>query len=222
MNSTDYTSHMEQFRETVDRAIEAFPHNRVCTLVDRDAFELTDYHKVLRMIFHQVREGPFAFALAGVNCPPHMRTAKEYLLHHADEEKLHWRWILNDLEKTGYTGDSLESSFPLPAAQNYISFNYYIALKLPIARLAIATVLEGIGARYGGNYATKICKLLSLSPDQTQFYAGHGSTDREHILDLWRVIESCNLNDEEWAGMIYAAETAGQLYRCMYEEALAS
>lgn len=222
MNSSEYTSPLEQFRETVDRAIEAFPQNRVCALVDQGAFALADYHKVLRMIFHQVREGPFAFALAAVNCAPHLRTAKEYLLHHADEEKLHWRWILNDLEKTGYTGDALESSVPLPASQNYISFNYYVALKMPMARLAIATVLEGIGARYGGKYASEICKLLSLTRDQTQFYAGHGNTDREHIQDLWRVIESCNLSDEEWAGMIYAAETAGRLYRCMYEEALAN
>ena len=174
------------------------------------------------MIFHQVREGSFTFALAAVNCAPNLRNVKEYLLHHADEEKLHWRWILNDLEKTGYAMDPVESSLPRPACQNYISFNYYVALKMPIARLAIATVLEGIGARYGGTYASKICRLLSLGRDQTQFYAGHGNTDREHIQDLWRVIEDSDLRDDEWQWMIYAAETAGRLYRGMYEEALAN
>ena len=171
------------------------------------------------MIFHQVREGAFTFALAGVNCAPHLRNVKEYLLHHADEEKSHWRWVLNDLKETGYRWNP-EAALPLPAAQDFISFNYYVALKMPIARIGIAMVLEGIGARYGAHYATRICQLLSLTPHQTQFYAGHGNTDREHSLDLWRVIESQELSDDEWQWMNHAAETAGRLYRRMYEEAL--
>ena len=172
------------------------------------------------MIFHQVREGPFTFALAGVNCAGHLRTVKEYLLHHADEEKLHWRWVVNDLEQTGYPAGRIEKSLPRPACQDYVSFNYYVALKMPLARLAAAMVLEGIGARFGSQYALRICRLLSLTEKQTQFYAGHGNTDRQHILDLWSVIENCDLDDDEWRYLNHAAETAGRLYRRMYEEAL--
>jgi len=220
MTSTNTGSRLQELRHTVEAAIEQFPDNQVCRKVDAGDFEITDYQKVLRMIFHQVREGPFTFALAGVNCAPHLRTVKEYFLHHADEEKTHWRWVLNDLEKAGYQGAAVESSFPLPACQDYVAFNYYVALKMPLARLAVAMVLEGIGARYGSEYAAQICRLLSLTSQQTQFYAGHGNTDREHILDLWRVIEGCELSDDEWQWLIYAAGTAGRMYRRMYEEAL--
>src|SRR4030095_3509171 len=219
MYSTRCHSQLQQLRNTTDQAIGQFPENLVCRKVDTGDFELADYQKILRMIFHQVREGPFTFAMAGVNCGPHQRGAKEYLLHHAEEEKLHWRWVVNDLKETGYQSNP-ESLLPLPACQDFISFNYYIALKMPIARIAIAMVLEGIGARYGAHYATKICQLLCLSPKQTQFYAGHGNTDREHIQDLWRVIESHALNDDAWEWMNYPPETAGRLYRRMYEEAL--
>ena len=219
MYATSCHSQIQQLRDTVDSAIGQFPENTVCRRVDAGDFALADYQKVLRMIFHQVHEAPFTFALAGVNCGPHQRNAKEYLLHHAEEEKSHWRWILNDLRETGSSCNP-ESLLPLPACQDYISFNYYVAMKMPIARLAIAAVLEGIGARYGGQYATRICQLLSLTPKQTQFYAGHGNTDREHILDLWRVIEDHQLSDDEWRWMNYAAETASRLYRRMYEEAL--
>ena len=219
MYSTNCHSQLQQLRGTVDLAVGQFPENIVCRKVDTGDFELADYQKTLRMIFHQVLEGPFTFAMAGVNCRPNLRSAKEYFLHHAEEEKLHWRWVLNDLKETGYPADPV-SLFPLPACQDYLSFNYYVALKMPIARIAIAMVLEGIGASYGALYAHKICQLLSLTPKQTQFYAGHGNTDREHILDLWRVIESHELNDEEWQWMNYAAETASRLYRRMYEEAL--
>jgi|SRR5215831_2250319 len=222
MTSTQTASRLAQLKQTVELAIEKFPDNKVCRKVDAGDFDLTDYQKVLRMIFHQVREGPFTFALAGVHCPGHLGTAREYLLQHADEEKTHWRWVMNDLNKTGYQGGPIESSFPLPACQDYVSFNYYVAMKMPLARLAVAMVLEGIGARFGSEYAAKICELLSLTPQQTQFYAGHGNTDREHIIDLWRVIEGCKLSDDEWQWLIHAAETAGRMYRRMYEEALAN
>jgi len=218
MHSTT-SSQLQQLKDTVDLAIGGFPENTVCRRVDAGDFELTDYQKILRMIFHQVREGPFSFALAGVNCGPHLRGAKEYLLHHAEEEKLHWRWVVNDLKETGYKSDP-QSLLPLPACQDFISFNYYVALKVPVARLAIALVLEGIGARYGARYANEICRSLSLTAKQTQFYAGHGNTDREHILELWRVVENHELNEEEWQWMSYSAATASRLYRRMYEEAL--
>jgi hypothetical protein len=220
MNSTSCELQLQQLKQIVETAIERFPDNQVCRKVDAGDFELTDYQQVLRMIFHQVREGPFTFALAGVNCSGHLGSVKEYLLQHADEEKLHWRWIVNDLEQTGYPVGGIESSLPRPACQDYVSFNYYVAMKMPPARLVVAAVLEGIGARYGSEYAATICQLLSLTSQQTQFYAGHGNTDREHIIDLWRVIENYDLNDEEWRYLNHAAETAGRLYRRMYEEAL--
>jgi hypothetical protein len=202
--------------------IEEFPQNSACQKLDQGDLELADYHRILRMIFHQVRETPFTFALASVNCSPNLRAAKEYLLQHAEEEKSHWRWVLNDLEETGYAAASVESALPPPACQDYISFNYYVALRVPFARLAVAMVLEGIGARFGAQYARKICELLSLTPKQTQFYAGHGNTDREHIQDLWRVIAECELSALEWQWMNFAAETAGRLYGAMYEEALSN
>jgi len=127
---------------------------------------------------------------------------------------------LNDLQNTGYAKEDVRSSLPLPACQNYVAFNYYVALKMPIARLAIATVLEGIGASYGAQYARKTCELLQLKPEQAQFYFGHGDTDVGHVADIWRVIDACELNEEEMRWMCHAAKTAGTLYRQMYDEAL--
>ena len=213
-------SNKTELLNTVNNAINQFPDNTVCRKIDQAEISLEDYHKVLRMIFHQVREGPSSFALAGVNCSSKFHEVKDYLFHHADEEKTHWQWILNDLANTGYQGENVKSSFPLSASQNYIAFNYFTALKMPVARLAIAAVLEGIGAEFGAEYARKLCALLKLKPEQAQFYFGHGDTDKEHIVDIWRVIDACELTEEEWREMCYAAKTAGTLYKRMYEEAL--
>ncbi len=208
----------EVLMKVVEDAITTFPQNRLCQKIDSDDIQMRDYHGILRMIFHQTYEGPQTFALAGVNCPPRFQIAKDYLFQHAEEEKSHWMWVVNDLDNTGYVGGAMLDSLPLPPCQNYVAFNYFVALKMPIARLAIAAVLEGIGARYGAYYARKTCELLSLKVEQAQFYFGHGDTDKEHIADIWRVIDGCDLDEKETAWMCHAAKTAGNVYRSMYDE----
>lgn len=200
-------------------AIENFRQNRMFQRLDSGAMTKADYHSLLLMIFPQTFEVPGTFALAGVNCSARFQQVKEYLFHHADEEKTHWQWVIDDLKNTGYTGEDPRQLFPRPACQSYISFNYYTALKMPVARLAIATVLEGIGAQYGREYGARLFKALNLKPEQATFFLRHGETDREHIIELWKVIDSCELTENEWQWMCHAARMAGLLYKAMYDEA---
>ena len=88
---------------------------------------------------------------------------------------------------------------------------------MPVARLPIAAVLEGIGARYGGTYAGGLIRQLQLGKHQTSFFASHGETDKVHIEEIHKVIDQCELTPEEWGWMEYAARTTGQLYRAMYD-----
>jgi len=80
----------KELHTIVENAIESFPQNRLCRKVDAKDIEVKDYHNILRMIFHQTYESPQTFALAGVNCPSKFQIAKDYLFHHAEEEKSHW------------------------------------------------------------------------------------------------------------------------------------
>jgi len=52
MKSTNAPSRLQELKETVAAAIEKFPDNQVCRKVDAGEFQVTDYQKVLRMIFH--------------------------------------------------------------------------------------------------------------------------------------------------------------------------
>lgn len=203
----------------VDDAIETFRDNALCRKVDEGQFKLEDYHAILHMIFHQTFETSTTFALAGANCSATHQPVKEYLFHHADEEKGHWKWVLDDLRNTGYQGKDPRELHPRPACQAYIAFNYYTALRMPVGRLAIAAVLEGIGARYGNEYAAEICRQLRLKPEQASFFLRHGETDKEHVKDLWEMIDGCDLKPAEWAWMGHAARTAGAFYKAMYDEA---
>lgn len=209
----------ETFLQTVERSVELFPQNGMCRLLDAGKFSMGNYHSILLMIFHQTYEGPSTFSLAAAHCPLNQSQAREYLQAHADEEKLHWQWVINDLKNTGYAGPDPRQNFPQTACQAYVAFNVYTAMRAPLARLAIAVVLESIGAKYGKIYATKICETLELKPNQAVFFFGHGDTDVGHAEDLLNVIEGCRLSDADWDWMIHAAATAGKLYKAMYDEA---
>ena len=144
--------------------------------------------------------------------------ARDYLLHHADEEKSHWQWVINDLKRIGYKGGDPRNNLPNPACQTYIAYNVFTAVKDPLSRLAIAFVLETIGATFSKKYAQKVCQLLKLTPNQTSFFFGHGDTDVGHSQEILEIINQCELTEDQWKRMVQAVKVAGNLYKQMYNE----
>ena len=180
---------------------------------------MLDYQSLLISIFHQTFWGASSLALAGATTEARRHVVKEYLFKHADEEKTHWTWALNDLLANEYAGPDITSCFPRPHCQAYISFNLQIAQAKPLARLGIATMLETLGATYGKKYANQLCQQLNLRPAQASFFYGHGDTDVGHTEELWGMLRSAALSPIEWGMLCFASETAFKLYNSMYDEA---
>jgi heme oxygenase len=152
-----------------------------------------------------------------VNCQWRHEAAKEYLLQHAEEERVHWRWVLNDLAATGYMGSNPRAHPPHASCQAFLGLLYYISEEAPVARLAIAAVLEGIGARHGGTYGRKLLDALQLKPEQASFFLSHGETDKTHTVELRQAIAGCTLTLADWEWMKHAASAAGAFYRAIYD-----
>ena len=205
------------FDRTVADAISAFPSARLPQRASAGNVEIRHYHAILATLFHQTYSSPYTFARAAVNCEWRHEAAKEYLLRHAEEERTHWRWVLDDLHATGYKGSDLRREPPHYTTQAYIGLNYYIAEHVPIARLAIAAVLEGIGATHGATYGKKLLSALKLDKSKASFFLSHAETDVVHTAELGEVIAASELTNEEWRWMNHAAETAGRFYRGMYD-----
>jgi hypothetical protein len=210
-------SPLADFNAAVAAGIEAFPTARLMKRVDAGHVEMRHYHAIVTTLFHQTYSSPYTFARAGVNCKWQHEAAKEYLIRHAEEERTHWRWVLDDLQATGYAGISPRDEPPHYSAQAFLGLNYYIAEEFPIARLAIAAVLEGIGAAHGGTYGAKILRALQLQKQQASFFLSHAQTDLVHTAELNEIIAASELTSEEWRWMNHAALTAGRFYRAMYD-----
>ena len=207
------------FHSAVNAAIAQFPAARLLKRVEAGQVDMGHYHAILKTLFHQTYSSPYTFARAGVNCSWRHEVAKEYLIRHAEEERTHWRWVLNDLSATGYTGVSLRNRPPHYSTQAFIGLNYYIAEEFPIGRLAIASVLEGIGAALSGTYAGKMLGAVGLEPFQASFFLSHAQTDVVHTAELSEVLTSLTLTNDEWRWMAHAADSAGRFYRDMYDHA---
>lgn len=205
------------FQEAVATQIATFPTARLVQRVVDGTVTIGHFHGILTTLFHQTHSSTYTFAKAAVNCSWQHGTAKEHLLSHAEEERTHWRWVLDDLAATGYAGPDPRQQFPHATCEAYISFNEKVAERMPIARLAIASVLEGIGSTFGGSYGRQLLQRLNLRPNQASFFLSHGETDKVHAQELADVIAGSQLTPEEWAWMVHAANIAGRFYRAMYD-----
>jgi hypothetical protein len=208
----------QEFEVVVKSEVDRFPSVQLLKKVEAGTLSMEDYHQYLKIVFHQSFNAPASFALAGGSCPPNRYEVRDYFIKHAEEERKHWQWVLGDLEKTGYRGPDLRSSLPSPRVSAYIAFNFFVAQRYPIARLANAAVLECIGATHAKRYAKMICDLLKLTKDQVFFTYGHSDTDIGHTEDIFNILKG-NVSDEiEWKWLIHAAQTSALLYRDMYNE----
>src|SRR3569833_64479 len=206
-----------QFSQIVDQRINDFRGALALSLIDRREFKISHYHILLNTLFHQTYSGPYTFAKAASACSWKHASIKEYLLVHAYEERTHWRWVLDDLNNTGFAGEDPRTQSPHPSCEAYICFNDMIAERAPFARLAIATVLEGIGARVGGEYGRKLLTALAIGTHQASFFLSYCETDMQLSRELADVIGATENIAGEWDWMCYAADMAGQFYRAMYD-----
>src|SRR3989338_7275734 len=107
------------FINTVNQAVEKFQDNALFTKLTKGDLKMEDYHQILLMIFHQTYEGPATFSLAAAHTPSSFWFVRDYLQHHADEEKSHWQWVIGDLKNPGYAGPDPRTLLPQTACQAY-------------------------------------------------------------------------------------------------------
>ena len=194
--------------------------NLVTDLIAKGQFSTRHYHSLLKTIFHQVYFSSTSFGLAGALISNKSVAARTYLLHHAEEEMNHWTWILDDLNSTGYRGVDPREEHPNWAAQSYLSYGVYLSVFNPIARLAMAQVLEGVSGEFGIKYGLKAIEQVKITKDQAKFFLLHGELDQGHTQDIEDVLKSEKLSPSEWADLAHVAKTTSRLYKNLYNYAM--
>lgn len=212
------SENLSVLKTIVETAVRNFSENALLSLLNEQKPKLDHYHQILLSLAPQVYNSSSTFSLAAVRTPPQFEKIRLYLMAHADEEKTHYTWVINDLKNTGYSGPHPLKKMPTLSCLNYISLNWYVAEQYPLARLGIAAVLESIGASLGKGTFLKVVEVLKLQPNQVTFFHGHGDTDVGHIADIFKVLAESPLSDDDWKQICYFATMAGEIYKSIYEE----
>jgi len=222
MSKTFGSSHVDELKQIATHAIDEFSRNAVICAIKAKQWTRDDYERLLLTIFPQVHQGTMSFALAAGNCANKWSGLREFLVHHADEEMIHYKWIADDLKSIGYKGAPPEHLLPSPPTQAYICFNFFNAHHLPPSRLASSVVLEGLGASLTPTDYAELFQSSGLRQENFSFFISHSSTDKGHILELWDMIESLDMKDLEWRWVKHACRTAGAYYKAMYDYSMVS
>lgn len=209
-------SYRNQFIEAINTITLTFPGNATTKRINSNTFEMEHYHSLLLSMFMVAYEAPAVSALAAANCPPHLIAIKNVLLEHATEGANHWQWILNDLKATGHTSPDPITHLPGPETQAYVGYNYYIATRYPIARVGVLAAIEAISRNFSSNYSSKVFQRLALKSSQASFFF-RGSREGTSLETILHVLDNSELETQDWLWIMNATQTAGQLYRSIYD-----
>jgi pyrroloquinoline quinone (PQQ) biosynthesis protein C len=210
----------EQLDTCVRDLIAGFRGGSVFSVLSAQRFTRVHYARLMFSIFHQSFHAPLTFAMAGAGCRPDQALLRHYLLEHAVEEQDHWRWALEDLAAIGEDVAALQKSAAEPATAAFIAFNYFVASRLPHARIGTALFLEALSAEVGPGAVKLIQQQAGLTREQMSFFVSHAETDQGHARDLRAVVVDAGLSADEYGELAWAATTSARLYMNMYDEAV--
>ncbi len=210
-------SNLKELEACIEKAVAGFEKNNLFLekLISKK-LNIQDYHNLLLRLFQQVLRSSSSFALSAASLDMRHQIARDYLIHHAEEEKSHWVWILNDLSGTGYKGADPRTTHAHHSTTAYYSYAMFLATHFPVGRLCMAAVLEGISGTFGPKYGPDIVKILKINPEHMQFFKSHGELDQGHSQEIMEVVRKTELTGFEYWQLIGVAETTAELYKAIY------
>jgi hypothetical protein len=158
-----------------------------------------------------------ARSLAGerAGMDPVCRELGAFLSVHAEEERDHDEWLLEDLEANGIGREDVISRIPSPHVAALVGAQYYwIQHQHPVALIGYMRLLEGNPPSQA--HVQRLQRESGLPSAIFRTYRLHGELDPNHMQDLDLLLDSLPLSDSQghlvW---ISASHTATALAQCL-------
>jgi pyrroloquinoline quinone (PQQ) biosynthesis protein C len=138
-----------------------------------------------------------------------------YLSRHAEEERHHDEWLLQDLESAGIPRAEVAALVPSPAVASLVGAQYYwIQHHHPVALLGYMRILEGNPP--SSSHIDRLEQVSGLPAAAFRTYRLHGRLDPHHREEMDGFLDSLPLSRTEgelvW---VSAAHTARALAQCI-------
>jgi hypothetical protein len=122
----------------------------------------------------------------------------DYLAHHADEERGHDEWLLEDLEALGHDPREALEQIPSPRVASFVGAQYYwLRHSHPVSLLGHMAVVEGYPPQIG--FADRLQHLTGHPQDAFRALRRHERLDIRHRRELYETIDGLALEPEHEA-----------------------
>lgn len=119
----------------------------------------------------------------------------DYLAHHADEERGHDGWLLEDLEATGGDRDEALRRVPSARVATLVGAQYYwLRHYHPVTLLGHMAVVEGYPPQPG--FSERLRELTGYPKDAFRALSRHERLDINHRRELYETIDALPLGPQ--------------------------
>jgi hypothetical protein len=180
--------------------------------------DIRAYSRYLLSAYHYSQHSSTVMAIAAARCMNTHPELATYLLHHAEEERGHHQWALDDLRAFDVSADQARATRPVPSCAAMVGYVYYTAgYANPIGIYGWMYVLEAVGEDLGGEVARKLGPALQ-GTNSLRFVGGHALSDVGHTHELEEHIVRHVQGAEDLEAVNAAAEVSADLYVRMCRE----
>ena len=143
----------------------------------------------------------------------------DYLARHADEERQHDDWLLEDLEVLGVDPNEVLTRIPLPSVAALVGAQYYWMHHYhPVAFMGYIAVLEGRPPVKG--FLEQVIKQTGLPRGAFRTYFVHAALDHHHVREFEDTLNRLPLRPEHIGVIGVSAITTVDLLRQVHEDVL--
>jgi hypothetical protein len=117
-----------------------------------------------------------------------------YLLEHAEEERGHDEWILDDLERLGIDRERVAARLPYPSVATLVGAQYYWARHAhPVAMLGYLAVLENPAAP---EFLESVAARTGIPHSSMSTLLRHARLDVGHVAEFDRMLDTLPLSEQ--------------------------
>lgn len=188
--------------------------------LQRQKFQLEDYHALLINLRQQVIEGSGWISRAASSMQGEYKELRSRLLKHAVTEHRDYELLELDYVSTGGTLSEIQSASKNIGSLAFSAYMYNKASQPnPIGLLGAMFVIEGLGQHKALQWGRDIQEQLQLDASQVRFLTYHGENDPQHMNEFHDILSEPGLLTPEVAtDIVQTAKVVARLYRLQLEE----
>jgi 3-oxoacyl-[acyl-carrier-protein] synthase-3 len=181
---------------------------------------MADYQRLLVNLRQQVVEGARWIARAASSVSPQEIELRSLLIAHAQDEHRDFELLEADYVALGGERADIVGAPKNIGTEALSAWMMHQASQPdPLDLLGAMFIIEGLGARMAGPWASRLAAQLHLGNDQVRFFRYHATADSgTHLARFERILASGLIDDMVADRIVKTAKVTARLYRLQLEE----